>query len=337
MKKYAIVLAAGKGARMLSRADDYSKVSYPILGKPLVNYVIDALKPLGIDELYVVVGFGGEKTISVIKEKATIVWQKEVLGTGHAVMQVLEHLKDKEGDVIIVNGDTPLLTPDTLKKVYHKHEKSDSDLTICSTVLANPEGYGRVIRERPSYRVLEVRPYAEISEEEKEINEINSGIYVIKADKLRKYLPLLSRENKKNEYYLSDIMGIMEKDGQNVEAYVLEDAQDILNINDRVQLAYAAKILKKRINQRLMYSGVSIEDPDTAYISPDVEIGKDTVVLPNTHILGKCKIGEGNFIGPNCMLDNVEIGDENKISVAIVRNVKVGSNEVIGPFEKREK
>ena len=333
--RYVVILAAGKGVRMESRNENYAKVAYPILGKPLINYVLDAAKGLEPKETYVVVGFGGDATIKCVKDEAKIVWQREVLGTGHAVMQVMDYLKDKDGDVVILCGDTPLLTQDTLNKVCKKHEKSGASLTICSTVLANPTGYGRVIRERPSYKILEVRPYAEISEEEKELGEINSGIYVVDCKLLQKYLPLLSRENKKDEYYLSDIVKIFNEHGHYVDAYVLEDAVDVFNINDRMQLSYASKVIRDRINSELMKSGVSIEDPKTTYISPDVKIGKDTVILPNTFILGKCNIGEGNFIGPNVSIENVDMGDENVISYAVVKNVKLGNGEKIGPFETK--
>ena len=334
MEKYTVVLAAGKGSRMKSRDPEHSKVSYPILDKPLINYVVDAVKPIGPKQIVVVVGFGGDATIKCVENEAKIAWQKEVNGTGGAVMSV-EDLKDKDGDVIILCGDTPLLTSETLSKIYHKHEKLGLDLTICSAALANPEGYGRVIRERPSYRVLEVRPYAEINEEEKEIIEVNSGIYVVDNKKLQKYLGLLSKENKKNEYYLSDIVSLFVKDGLNVDAYVLEDAIDMYNINDRVQLAYASKVIRKRVNHKLMLSGVSIEDPETAYISPDAVIGQDTVVLPNSHILGKSVIGEECYIGPNAFLENVKVGNRAKIVASALKKVTIKDDESVGPFGVR--
>ena len=333
---YTIILSAGKGTRMGSKDENYSKVAFPILGKPLVNYVLDASKVMNSKETYVVVGFGGEITARCVENEATVVWQKDVLGTGHAVMQVSEYLKDKEGDVIILCGDTPLLTGETIQKIYKKHNKNGNALTICSTVLSNPTGYGRVIREDKSYRVLEVRPYAEISEEEAEINEINSGIYVVDNKLLQEYLPKLSRDNKKDEYYLSDIVGMMQKDGHPVDSYVLEDAADIYNINDRVQLAYAAKVIKRRVNHALMLGGVSIEDPETAYISPDAKIGKDTIILPNTTILGKCEIGEENWIGPNTTIVRVNMGNNNRIYYSTMTDVKVGSHQVIGPFESHK-
>lgn len=330
---YVIILSAGKGTRMSSKNENQSKVAFPILGKPLVNYVLDASKCMNAKETFVVVGFGGEATAKCVQDEATIVWQKEVLGTGHAVMQVSDYLKDKEGDVMILCGDTPLLTPDTLQKIYRKHVKSENALTICSTVLANPTGYGRVIREEKTHRVMEVRPYAEINEEESEINEINSGIYVVDNQLLQQYLPLLSRENKKDEYYLSDIVGMIQSDGHLVDTYVLEDAADIYNINDRVQLSFAAKVIRKRVNHALMLSGVSIEDPDTAYISPDVEIGKDTIILPNTTILGKCTIGEESWIGPNATLIDTNVGNKSKIYYSTLTDCDVGGQQSIGPFK----
>lgn len=336
MKKkeiYVVVLAAGKGQRMASLNETYSKVAYPILGKPLVNYVLDAAKPLKAKETIVVVGFGGAMTEKCVKKEAKIVWQKKVVGTGDALIKGTASIKKKNGDVIVLCGDTPLLTTDTILKIYNKHVKNDNKLTICSTVLSNPEGYGRVIREKPSYRVKEIRPYAELNEDEsREINEVNSGIYIIDNQLLQQYLPKLSKENKKSEYYLSDLVGMFFNDGHKVDAFVLEDAADIYNINDRVQLAFAAKVLRKRINHKLMYTGVSIEDPDTTYISPDVVIGKDTVIRPNTHILGECIIGNANEIGPNTYLEHVYVGDHNIISCSVITDYKIGDREVIEPF-----
>ena len=331
-KRFVIVLAAGKGMRMESLDETYSKVAYPILDKPLVNYVLDAAKPLQAENTFVVVGFGGEQTTKCVGDRAQIVWQKEVNGTGGAVMNVLPKIKEEDGDVFILCGDTPLLTTETINKIYRKHKKQESKLTICSTVLANPAGYGRVLREKGSYRVLGVRPYAEISEEEQELSEINSGIYIVDLKLLREFLPKLSRENRKDEYYLSDIVEMFSNAGHHVDAYVLEDPEDLYNINDRVQLAQAAKILRKRINKRLMLSGVSIEDPDTTYISPDAIIGKDTVIKANTCILGDCVIGIQNRIGPGSNLKHIKVGDRNHIPYCYLRRTEIGDDEDLTPF-----
>lgn len=335
-KRYAIILAAGKGNGMMSKNQEFSKVGYPILGKPIINYVLDAVKPL-VDEIYVVVGVGGITTEKLVGDAAKTVWQHEILGTGHAVMQVSPYLKGKEGDVIIINGDTPLLTTNTLGNIINKYEKTNSKLTICSTCVENPKGYGRVIRQKPSYRVSKVLPYAELDPEaeENDVEEVNSGIYIVDNTLLQHYLPLLNRENKKDEYYLSDIVEMFVKDEHIVEAYVNENAEDVYNINDRVQLAYAAKLMQKRINHKLMKNGVSMEDPSTSYISPEVTIGADTVIFPNTKILGKSSIGERNFIGPNTILDNVNVGNNNQIIFSSLKNIDIGDDEIIGPYESK--
>ena len=327
---YVVILGAGRGSRMQSRDPNHSKVAYPILGKPCINYVIDTVTPLKPTKIYTVVGFGGDATEKCVKDYSEVVWQKQILGTGHALMQVTD-LKDKEGDVIVIPGDTPLITPEVLRKVYHKHQKYHCDLTICTSVLENPSGYGRVIREKGSYRLLDIREDKDCNEDELEISEVNSGICVINNKLLQEYLPKLSNENAKGEYYLSELVKLF-KDKYVVDAYVLEDARYIFSVSDRVQLAYAAKIIKKRVNKELMLSGVSIEDPDTTYISPDVRIGKDTVVMPNTTIYGKTVIGEANWIGPNTTLINVKMGNDNHVRNSYLKNVEVGSNETVGPY-----
>ena len=333
--KYVVILGAGRGSRMESRDPNHSKVAYPILGKPLINYVIDACIPLGLKDIYTVVGYGGKATEKCVKDKSKVVWQKEILGTGHALMQVKE-LANKDGDIIVVGGDTPLLTTETLEKVYHKHYKNDNALTICTSVLERPTGYGRVLREKGSYRLLDIREDKDCNEEEREITEINAGIYIINNKLLQEYLPKLSNNNAKGEYYLSELVKLFNRDGYRVEAYVLEDAQDIFSVSDRFQLSYANRNIRKRVNKKLMLQGVSIEDPETAYISPEVKIGRDTVILPNVMIGGNTVIGEGNFIGPATHLEDVIVGNENTIESSIVKRSKIGNNKYIGPFAEIE-
>lgn len=333
---HVVILGAGRGSRMESRDPDHSKVAYPIMGKPLINYVIDAVKQLKPIDVYTVVGYGGKYTEECVKAYSKVVWQKEILGTGHALMQV-KALANKDGDVIVVGGDTPLLTSATLNKVYHKHHKNGNALTICTSVLENPKGYGRIIREKGSYRLLDIREDKDCNQEEKEIGEVNAGIYIIDNKLLQAYLPKLSNKNAKGEYYLSELVKLFNKDGFSVEAYVLEDAEDIFCVSDRTQLAYAAKVIRKRVNRKLMLSGVSIEDPDTTFISPETSIGRDTVIMPNTTILGKCKIGEGNFIGPNTTLIDVEVGNDCHVKYAYIENTKIKDGEHLGPFYTNRK
>lgn len=332
MDRYAVILAAGKGSRMQSRDVNHSKVSFPILGKPLVRYVLDALEPLSITKNVVVVGFGGAVTTEIVKDKAETVWQKELLGTGHALMQAAPVLEGKKGVTLVLCGDTPLLTSETLNSLLEKHQKTNSSLTILTAILENPKGYGRIIRDPKSRTVLAIREDKDCTYDELEVSEINSGVYVFDNELLFKYLKNIKNNNAQKEYYLTDLVALFVADGLKVEGCVVQDGQEIFGINDRVQLAYAAKVIRKRVNKKLMMSGVSIEDPDTTYISPDVKVGRDTVILPNTTILGKSVIGEGNFIGDSSYMENVVIGDNNNIVRTHLGDVKIGNNNKIGPF-----
>lgn len=332
MKRHAIVLAAGKGSRMKSCDTNYSKVAYPILGKAIVNYVLDALSPLKVEQCVVVVGFGGKVTESLVKDRAKVVWQHDLLGTGHAVMQTASILKDEEGSTIIVCGDTPLITTETIEKVFYVHDKTNNALTVVSAVLENPHGYGRIIREKPSNRLVAIREDKDCNTYEKDINEVNTGIYVFENKLLFKYLDQLTNNNAQSEYYLTDLVELFVKNGHKVGAYVVENAEEMFGINDRTQLAYAGKVLKKRINHKLMLSGVSIEDPDTAYIGPNVRIGRDTIILPNTTILGETNIAEANTIGPNVIIEDSTIGSNNQIVFSRIKKSKIGSNNIIKSF-----
>lgn len=336
MKRYAIVLAAGKGTRMQSMDPNYSKVAYPILGKPIVNYVLDTIKYMNFDKITVVVGFGGEITKSLVEKDAEVVWQKEILGTGHAVLQTKELMKDLDGETLIIYGDTPLVSAETISTILRIHEKENNALTVVSCVLRDATGYGRLIREEKSNKLLAIREETDCSEYELDIDEANTGICVIDNKTLFKYLDKLDNNNTRKFFYLSQLVEILNKENLPVGSFVVEDAVEVFGINDRVQLSYAAKVMRKRINNALMMKGVSMEDPATTFISPDVKIGKDTVIFANTTIMGKSVIGHGNDIGPNAILNNVTIGNFNHIICSNLESVTVGDNEVIGPFENRK-
>ena len=330
MNKYAIILAAGKGTRMQSLDPNHSKVSYPILGKPIINYVLDALKPLGFKKEVVVVGFGGEITKRLVEKECDVVWQKEILGTGHAVQQTESLLKDLEGETLVIYGDTPLVTPQTISSILHIHEKEKNALTVVSSILPDATGYGRMIREEKSNHLLAIREETDCSEYELGISEANTGICVFDNKLLFKYLNKMDNKNTRKLFYLSQLVELMLKDGLPVGSYVVEDMVEVFGINDRIQLAYAAKIMRKRINNKLMLEGVSMEDPDSTYVSPTVKIGKDTIIFPNTTIIGNCDLGNANEIGPNVVLENVVAGDNNKISNCTIRNKNIKDNEIIG-------
>ncbi len=330
MNKYAIILAAGKGSRMQSIDPNHSKVSYPILGKPIINYVLDALKPLDFKKEVVVVGFGGEITKSLVEKECDVVWQKEILGTGHAVQQAEPLLKDLEGETLVIYGDTPLVSPQTISSILHIHEKENNALTVVSSILPDATGYGRMIREEKSNHLLAIREETDCSEYELGISEANTGICVFDNKLLFKYLKKMDNKNNRKLFYLSQLVELMLKDNLPVGSFVVEDMVEVFGINDRIQLAYAAKIMRKRINNKLMLEGVSMEDPESTYISPTVKIGKDTIILPNTTLIGDCDLGTANEIGPNVVLENVKAGNNNKISNITIRNKTLGDNEKLG-------
>lgn len=334
MEKNIVVLAAGMGKSMNSRDPETSKVAYPILGKPIINYVLDAVKPIKPNKIVVVVGFGGDVTKSLVENEAEVVWQKEILGTGNAVLQAKELISREKGDTLIIYGDTPLVPTETIENIFKRHYAGKNDLTVVSAVLEDPTGYGRILREHKSNRTLAIREENACSEDELYLNEVNTGICVIKNELLWKYIDRLSNDNAQKRYYISELVEIFHKEGLKVDTFVTENRTEVFGINNRVQLAYAAKVVRKRINNKLMLSGVSIEDPDSTYISPDVEIGRDTIIHPNTTILGKCKIGEANVIGPNTYLENVTIGDENKVLSSWLTDTTIGNNNEVGPYTK---
>jgi bifunctional UDP-N-acetylglucosamine pyrophosphorylase/glucosamine-1-phosphate N-acetyltransferase len=206
MDKYVVILAAGKGTGMNSRDPEHSKVSYPILGKPIINYVIDSVKTLDPKQIVTVVGFGGELTKKLVEKDSDVVWQKRLLGTGHAVLQAKPFLEGKPGQTLVIYGDTPLVETDTLRSIFHIHEKNRYDMTVVSAILDNPKGYGRILREDKSNRILAIREESDCTFHEYEINEVNTGICIINNELLFKYIERLSVDNSRHLFYLSELV-----------------------------------------------------------------------------------------------------------------------------------
>ena len=336
MNKYVVVLAAGRGSRMQSRDPNHSKVAYPLLDKPIINYVLDAVKAIHPTKIVTVVGFGGEITTELAKNDSEVVWQRTINGTGTAVLQAKPILEGKPGLTLVVYGDTPLVTTETINNVFRIHEKNNNSLTVVSMVLEKPRGYGRILREYKTNQIIGIREDRDCSEEEIYINEVNAGMCIIDNELLFKYLDKVTPNNAQHEYYLSSLVEMFHKDGLKVGVYIAEEARELFSINDRVQLAYAAKIIRKRVNQKLMLSGVSIEDPKTTYISPDVQVGKDTVIRPNTTIVGGSIIGENNIIGPNVYIKNTKVGDDNIILSSWIDGGEITNGQKIYDFKKFE-
>ncbi len=332
MNKYAIIMAAGKGTRMKSKRDEMSKVSFPILGRPMVKYVLEALRPLGFNEIVTIVGFGGNMTEEIVTPVSKVVWQKEQKGTGHAVMMTSPLLKDKKGETIICCGDTPLLTCETLSSLLKEHEENHNDLTILTSIMDNPKGYGRIVKENG--KVIKIVEQKDCSKEEALIKEVNAGVYVFDNEELFKDLDRLTPNNAAGEYYLTDVIGMFVNDGKRVCSFSITDVDETMGVNDRYHLSIAAKKIQQRINKNLMLSGVTIEDPDSTYVSPDSSVGVDSTIRPNTYILKGSKIGEGNVIGPSTYLENVIIGDDNEIEFSNVKDSTIGSKVKVGPYSR---
>lgn len=333
MSKNGIVLAAGKGKRMKAIDHTYNKTCYPILGKPVVEYVLDATTPLNLDKTYVIGGVGFNKLKELISSKAEVLFQEKQLGTGHAVMVCEGLITDKSGWSIILYGDTPLLNKETIFNMVKKHEKEDADITLLTAITNDPSGYNKILRDEKTQRVLGINELKEQQNGRFEPVEIDGGVYVVNNSILFKYLKQI-KPDYRNELSLISIVELAVNDNLKIETYITSEKQEIFSLNNRFNLSYASKIIKKRVNMNLMMSGVSIEDPDTTYISPDVCIGQDTIIHPNTSIFGKCVIGESNEIGPNSFLSNTKIGNFNNIQFAHICDCKIGNYNKIGPYTR---
>jgi len=317
----AVVLAAGKGTRMKS---DKSKLVHKIYGKELVKRVVEVAKKSGVEDVVTVVGYKREQVQLVLGDTVKYAYQEEMLGTGHAVMQAEEFLKDKHGKVIVLNGDVPILRPETIKKFIQKSIKHKEYATVLTAIYNNPTGYGRIVRDIGG-NITGIVEEKDATEEQKEIQEINAGIYCFDIQELLKALKKLEPNNAQSEYYLTDVVRIMNEEGLKTGAFIVEDNTEILGVNDKIQLELLTKVLRLRINQEHMRNGVTIEDIDNTYIYDDVEIGTDTVIHPNTTIkndvvIGKdCEIGPNAYVREGCRLaDKVKVGSFVELKKAIV-------------------
>ena len=327
-KRYAIVLAAGQGTRMKSKL---YKVLHPVLGRPMVEHVINQVRESHIDEIITVVGHGADEVKEQIGDKSKFVIQEEQLGTGHACMQAEDLLKDKEGTTIVVCGDTPLITDETYKALFEHHEKVNAKATILTAKAQNPFGYGRVIRndQKEVERIVE---HKDANEQELRVNEINTGTYCFDNKALFQALKKVNNQNAQGEYYLPDVIEILRNNSEKVSAYMTPDFDETLGVNDRVALAQAEKIMKRRINEAHMRNGVTIIDPDHTYIEPEVIIEQDVTIFPGSVITGESKIKTNAEIGPHSEIIDCEVGEETIIKQSVARNSKIGNRVSVGPF-----
>lgn len=330
MEIKAVILAAGKGTRMKSNTP---KVLHKIFEKPLLGYVLDNVKNI-VNESFVIVGHHAEEVTEYVQKEyknAKTVLQTPQLGTGHAVSMVCPSLENFDGQVIILCGDTPLITEDTLKKFIDYHNSNNSDLTVMSTIFENPANYGRIIRENDNSLKCIVEE-KDATPEQKAVKEVNAGIYCLNWNKIKQAFCQLTSNNAQGEYYLTDIIEWGKKNSLNVNAYIMENNEEIYGINSRSNLATATKLMNTRKLNKLMDNGVTIVDPDSTWISEDTEIGADTTIYPSTYIEGKNKIGNNCKIGPCAHLrGDVEIADNCKIGNFVeVKKAKIDHNTNAG-------
>ena len=323
----AVILAAGKGTRMKSET---SKVLHKIFDKTLLGYVLEAVnKTELIEKSFVITGHQSEAVDKYVQDNfdnAKTVLQSPQLGTGHAVSMVCPSLENFDGDVVILCGDTPLITAETLKKFVEFHNSKNSDLTVMSAIFDDPTNYGRIVRQGD--KLSSIVEEKDATPEQKAIKEVNAGIYCLNWTKIKPAFSQLTSNNAQGEYYLTDIISWGGTQGLNVNAYILEDNEEIFGINSKLHLAQATKMLNKKTIEKHMENGVTIVDPETTWISIDTQIGSDTTIYPNVYITGKNKIGAKCSIGPFAHIrGDVELGDCVKIGNFVeVKKSRIASN-----------
>lgn len=324
----AVVLAAGKGKRMKSALP---KVMHRVGGKFLVQHVLDALKEAGIEEIVLVVGHGAETVKSALGEGYRYVLQEEQLGTAHAVWQARDALSEECRTVVVVCGDTPLLSSVTLRSLIAKHREGQAQATVLSAVFKNPAGYGRIVRDENGEweRIVEE---SDASPAEKAICEGNTGTYCFDREWLFKALPYVGRGNAQGEYYLPDVLLILKQWGQKVQVLPLAAEEEALGINSRQQLAEIEKILRWRTLERLMEEGVTVLDPSSTFVDAGVEVGRDTVIYPFTFLEGKTRVGASCRLGPFTRIVDSSLGSEVEVQNSVILQSILGDRCTVGPF-----
>jgi bifunctional UDP-N-acetylglucosamine pyrophosphorylase/glucosamine-1-phosphate N-acetyltransferase len=323
--KSAIVLAAGKGTRMKSSKN---KVMHEVLGKPMIGHVVSRLEKLNVDNIVVVVGHQAEEVEAYLQQRATYALQQPQLGTGHAVMQA-QSLKNIEGQTLILYGDCPLVQAETMNKLYEINE--GKALTVLTAVLEDPAQYGRIVRDDVG-NVLRIVEFKDCDENQRQIKEINTGIYCVDNRLLFKHLGEISNSNTQKEYYLTDLIEIFHRNGYDIQGLPVLDVNEVMGINDRIDLVKATVWLQNRINTEWMKQGVTFIDPTSTYVEEDVVIGEDTILYPNVYLQKGTIIGKSNTILPQTLIVSSMIGDFNTIDSSRITDSRIDDHVKIGPF-----
>ncbi|MGM0368924.1 MAG: bifunctional UDP-N-acetylglucosamine diphosphorylase/glucosamine-1-phosphate N-acetyltransferase GlmU [Bacillota bacterium] len=323
-----ITLAAGKGTRMKSKLP---KVLHQVAGKSMVQHAVDTAAELAPVDNTVVVGYKAEKVKQGVTGDLEFVEQEEQLGTGHAVMQAQEKLADFSGSILVLYGDTPLLTAETLANLVQEHQTKDAAASILTTELEEPSGYGRIVREENG-TVSEIVEEKDATVQQSKIKEVNTGICCFDSQLLWRAIGDLDTDNAQGEYYLTDVIGILARAGHLVTGVQAQDSRETIGVNTRSHLAQAEKVLRQRTCEQHMAAGVTIIDPDSTYIDSTVEIGRDTIIYPGTFLEGTTTIGSEVIIGPQSRIIDSTIESGVEIESSTIKGSEIEAGTVIGPY-----
>jgi bifunctional UDP-N-acetylglucosamine pyrophosphorylase/glucosamine-1-phosphate N-acetyltransferase len=329
---HVVILAAGKGTRMKSTLP---KVLHRVAGVPMIEYVLSVASQLSPSSTTVVVGHGADAVQAALstRPRLSFVLQQPQLGTAHALLTTAPLLEAEAGTVVLLSGDVPLLSGETLQNLIDKHDRTQAAASVVTAVVGDPSGYGRIVRDGEQIaRIVEER---DASAAERQITEINSGIYAFALDGLFQALRSVATENAQREYYLPDLVDIYRRCGRRVETTTVKNPIEIRGINSRAELAEASRIVRDAKNAQLMASGVTLEDPATTYVGRDVEIGADTVIHPCVHLEGRTVIGSGCEIHQGVRITDSRIGDGVTVyDHSVLDDATIESNAEVGPFAR---
>ncbi|MCS4487252.1 bifunctional UDP-N-acetylglucosamine diphosphorylase/glucosamine-1-phosphate N-acetyltransferase GlmU [Staphylococcus americanisciuri] len=328
MQKHAIVLAAGKGTRMKSKQ---YKVLHKVAGKAMIEHVINQVQQSGVKHIVTIVGHGAEQVKATLGTISQYSFQEAQLGTAHAVKQAAEHLADAQGTTLVVCGDTPLITAETLSELIAHHEASQAQATVLSATASQPYGYGRIVRDNQG-ALIEIVEEKDATEAQKKIHEISSGIFAFDNATLFALLDKVDNNNAQGEYYLPQVLTLILQQQGHIGVYHTDDFDEIMGVNDRVALSRAEQAYRVRMNEHHMREGVTIIDPNTTYIGPDVTIGMDTIIEPGVKITGNTVIGSDVRIGQYSEIHESQIHDGATIKQSVINEAIVGAHSNIGPF-----
>ena len=326
-KTFGLILAAGKGTRMHS---EIPKCAYPLLKKPMIEYIVDKLERTMIDEIVVVVGFKKEAIMDILKDRVKYAEQTEMLGTGHAALAAEAVLGKEEGTTLIQPGDMPLMSIKLTNKILTAHRNMGNDLTVVSMDFKNPKSYGRIIRNKYNM-ITAIIEDKDCSNEQKQIHEVNSGVYVIDNQILFDVLKKIKKNESKGEYYLTDIVALMHKECK-VGVFNVYDEWLTMGVNDLYSASVAERYLRDEINKSHMLDGVQMISPNTITIGHNVVIEPGVSILANTTITGNSIIRSGAIIGPNTEIHNSEISQNAEVKHSLVYDSFVGESSTVGPF-----